>query len=245
MNRLFAVIYDWLLCRLGFTGDLSRLTFDENIVNLLAVGLQRTSACTTHAGVAYRTAAGVLRFLHFANHEMLRDQPCSGKYVYAVPLLKEEDQEFLAGFCERVSRANQSGKLPYSFEFDPILGFDPNTGLITFNHDSGLTCSTFVVALFRSAGNPLVQPCTWPRQAGSADRAAREYVLNIWRNSGKPKLIVRADEIEPTIQTMRISPEQVAGACLQRKLPTGYYRAEKNGRHILHRFTDRFGPPNP
>ena len=176
---------------------------------------------------------------------MLLDQPCSGKYVYTVPLLKEEDQEFLAGFCERVSRANLSGKLPYSFEFDPNLGFDRNTGLITFNHHSGFTCSTFVVALFRSAGNPLVYPITWPRQARSADIAARQYVLTAWRKSRNSKFPARADEIEPTIQTMRISPEQVAGACLQRNLPTGYYRASKNGRQIHQRIIDQFGEPNP
>lgn len=244
MKRFFAVVHDWLRCQLGFTGDLTRLTFNANQVGLLAVGLQRTSPCTAHAGVAYRTAAGNLRFLHFANHEWLCDDPCSGQYVYAVPLLKEEDQEFLAEFCARVYRANVSGKLPYSFEFDPNLGFDRSTGLITFSHQRGFTCSTFVVALFRSAGNPLVQPITWPRQARKADIAARQFVLEAWRRSRKPKLHARADEIEPAIQTMRISPEQVAGACLQRKLPAGYYRAEDNGRRILQRFTDRFGLPN-
>src|SRR6266511_4148730 len=186
MNRLLALVYDWLLCQLGVTGDFSRLTFDANQVKLLAVALLRTSRCTAHAGVAYRTAAGALRFLHFANHEVLRDEVfredlCLGENAFAVPLLKEEDQDFLAEFCARVYRANQSGKLPYSFEFDPTLGFDRSTGLMVFNYDSGLTCSTFVVALFRSAGNPLVQPITWPRLADPADIAARQYVLDRWR----------------------------------------------------------------
>ncbi len=245
MKRLLAIGYDWLLCQLGFVGDFTRFTFDPTEVNQLAVGLIRTSPCTAHAGIAYRNAAGVLRFLHFANHEMLRDDRCSGNYTFAVPLLKEEDMEYLAGFCARVFRANQSGKLPYSFEFDPNLGFNRTTGLVIFNHNGGLTCSTFVVALFRSAGNPLVQPITWPRQADLADIAARTYILEMWRNTGKPRLVARAEEIGSTIQTMRISPEQVAGACLQKNLPTGYYRAQKNGKQVLERFTARFGLPNP
>lgn len=245
MNRLFLILYDWLLCQIGFTGDFSRLTFNESDVGLVGIALRQTTACTAHAGIVYRTLASSLRFLHFANHETLRDDPCAGRsrYVYAIPLLKSEDEEFLAGFCERVFRANQDGKLPYSFEFDPNLGFDRETGLAVLNHRIGFTCSTFVVALFRSAGNPLVQPITWPRTAGASDIAARRYVLNAWRQSGPVDLRERADEIEPTIRTMRIGPEQVAGACLQGKLPTGYYRADANGRRILQRFTDQFGPP--
>src|SRR5260370_1089134 len=103
MNRLLAVVYDWSLCQLCFTGDFSRFTFDEHHVNLLAVAIKRTSPCTAHAGVAYRSPAGVLRFLHFGNHhEAIRDDVCSGQNAFAIPLLKEEDLKFLAGFCGRV-----------------------------------------------------------------------------------------------------------------------------------------------
>jgi hypothetical protein len=245
MIRLLAMAYDWLLRRLGFLGDFARLTFDENHVGILAVALQRTSQCTTHAGVAYRTTAGVIRFLHFANHESLRDETNFGPCAFAIPLMKEEDLEYLAEFCARVFRANQKGKLPYSFEFDMNLGFDRNSGLVIINHNSGLTCSTFVVALFRSAGNPLVIPITWPRRADAAGIAARRYLLNYWRQTGKQKYISRADVIEPTIQTMRISPEEVAGACLQKKVPIGYFRAWENGRSILRRIDTVLGPAPP
>ncbi len=243
MIRMLVSAYDWLLCQLGFTGDFIRLTFDENSVGLLAVTLQRTSECTTHAGVAYRSTDGTIRFLHFANHESLRDETNLGSCAFAIPLMKEEDLEYLAGFCARVYRANQKGKLPYSFQFDMNLGFNPESGLIVINYNSGLTCSTFVVALFRSAGNPLVIPITWPRRADAAGIAARRYLLNYWRQTGKQKYITRADVIEPTIQTMRISPEEVAGACLQKKLPTGYFRAWENGRVILKRIDAALGPP--
>lgn len=250
MVRLLAMAYDWLLCRLGFTGDFSRFTFDATQVRLLAVALLRTSACTAHSGVAYRTAGGILRFLHFADHEELRDDVLRsnlgiGQNAFSLPLLKVEDQEFLAEFCGRVHRTNQIRKLPYSFDFDSNLGFDRDTGLVVGNHNQGFTCSTFVVALFRSAGNPLVQSITWPRSADSADIAARQYLLNWWRTRGNARRIARADEIEPAIQTMRISPEQTAGACLQKKLPTGYFRAKENGDQIQRRMSARSGRAAP
>lgn len=100
MNRMLAICYDWLLCQFGFNGDWSRFTFDEKRVSLLAIALQRTSPCSAHAGIVYRNAVGRLRFLHFANHESLRDEECAaGQYAFAIPPLKEEELEYLAGFC--------------------------------------------------------------------------------------------------------------------------------------------------
>ncbi|MBL8792309.1 MAG: hypothetical protein JNM56_00235 [Planctomycetia bacterium] len=244
MQRWWVIACDWLLCRLRFTGDFTRCTFDPSDVRLMGIALQRTTPCTTHAGVVYRDTAGVLRVLHFAYHEMLRDEPCRGPFIFAIPALQDEDQEYLAEFCSRVYRVNQRGKLPYSFSFDPNLTFD-RTGLVVLNQNSGFTCSTFVVALFRSTGNPLVDSSTWPRSADAVDIAARKYLLDAWRASGRPNLVTRASEIEPSIQTMRISPEQVAGAGLQRRLPTGYFRATFNGAEVLRRFATFFGQASP
>jgi hypothetical protein len=239
--RMLATAYDWLCCELGFNGDFSRLTFDPAQVPVLAIALQRTSDCTTHAMISYRTVAGTLRFLHYANHESLRDETNGDKCALAIPLLKSEDLDFLAEFCGRIARARKNQKLPYSFEFDPNLGFNRESGIVVLNHEKGLTCSTFVVAIFRSAGNPLVIPMTWPRRTGSAGVAARKYLLDYWRSTGKLKYTARADLIEPTIQTMRISPEEVAGACLQTKVPIGYFRASENGKRVLRRINEEFG----
>jgi hypothetical protein len=129
MGRLWAIFWDWLLCRLGRTGDISRLSFVPADVQLVAVAVQRTGACTAHAGVAYRVN-NVLRILHFANHHRLRDDPSIGPCAFAIPQLKEEDMEWLAGFCGRVSRTNSRGRIPYSFEFDVDLLFDRDTGAL-------------------------------------------------------------------------------------------------------------------
>lgn len=244
MSRWLPILYDWFLWRLGATGESSRLAFALDDVPLFAIAIQRTSDCTTHAGLAFRDA-GQLRFLHYANHNRLRNDRCLGtdQFALSIPSLKVEDLDYLVGFCSRVHRANSGGRLPYSFLFDPNIVFDEDTGLVTLNHESGLTCSTFVVTFFRSAGIPLVRVETWPRNANAADIAARSYLLSAWRKSMRQELIERADDIAPTIQVMRISPEQVAGACLQRHLPAGYFCARANGAFILRRIIETFGPP--
>jgi hypothetical protein len=240
MLRALAIAYDWLLCKLGVTGNFARLVFDQNDVSDLAIVVQRTSYCTTHAGVAYRLEDRALRILHFAAHVRLWEQrPPEATWTYIVPNLQfSEDVDFLTEFFALVYRANTK-TLPYSFRFDPDLRFDRDTGVVTLNHGDGLTCSTFVVALFRSVGNPLVRVLTWPRSANQADVQARTFTLDQWKTSGRPELEMRAKEIEPTIRVMRISPEQVAGACLQDHLPTGFYRARANGQEILRRIDAR------
>jgi hypothetical protein len=232
MRRFFAIARDWLLFLLGPRGDFQRLTFDPTKVTKLAVVLQRTNPCATHAGVAYRDTGGTLRLLHFATHLRLFDEHCNGQFAYSRPSMKIEDLDYLAGFCARVYRANRAGKLPYSFEFDVDLLFDSNSGLITSDHGRGFTCSTFVVALFRSAGHNLVESITWPNRASEADVASRRQVITAWRDSGRPEFIARANEIEPTIHTMRISPQQVSGACLYKATPVGFRCATATGRRI-------------
>jgi len=159
--------------------------------------------------------------------------------------MREDKLEYIAEYCARVHRANERGKIPYSFEFDPDLLFDKNNGLLGLTeHARGFTCSTFVVALFRSSRNPLVHEITWPRRADEADVASRQAVLDMWRGSGRPELVARAREIAPTITTMRIRPEQVSGACLQQALPVGFRRANANGQIVLDAFDRQFGPPS-
>src|SRR2546428_6100505 len=118
MKRLLAKAYDWLLVSLGSTGDFSRFTQDSGNVQFLAVGLDGTG----HVGVVFRNVGDELRFLHYPTHnQALRNNECPAHVAFAIPLLKEEDMKFLAGFCELVYRANLSKRLPYSFEFDPNI----------------------------------------------------------------------------------------------------------------------------
>lgn len=233
----------------GLAADFDRLTFSEAEVPWIAVVLQRTAPCLTHSGIAYRQHQGsAVRVLHFAAHLMLCDDPgVTSRYVFAVPELKEEDQEYLAGFCRRIARANAAGVIPYSFTYDPDLLFDQATGrLVTSDVGQGLTCSTFVAAVFRSAGHTLVRLQTWPGQADAEDIHSREEMLHLWRNSGRPNLIARASEIEPSIRARRVRPEHVAGACLirERRRPVSYRCCKAVGIKILANWDQQYSAPS-
>jgi hypothetical protein len=232
---------------IGWIGDYSRLTFDPNQVPWVGILLCRTGDCTTHSGIAFRDGDnGDVLILHMANHLRLSIDPPFPDCIYSVPELLAEDEEYMAGFCRRIHSKN-SRSLLYSFEFDPDITFDgPSGGLLT--PGAGLSCATFVAAVFRSAGNPLVRVESWPPKATDADVAARRELIKYWRGSGKPYLVARADEIEPTIRDRRVSPPQVIGASLfrRRRRPVAFSRADPCGRQVAAALAAQLqGPPTP
>src|SRR6185503_13834023 len=58
----------------------------------------------------------------------------------------------VAALCRKIWRANQSGSIPYAFS-PPNDCFDTNTGAFLFGPTRhGLTCASFVLAVFHHAG---------------------------------------------------------------------------------------------
>lgn len=233
MTRLAAIALDWLQFKLGFLGDFSRLAKNTSDIRWLAVVIQENQDCSFHAGIAYRDEDSTVFFIDQAGHMWFRNRACREYGVFSIPNLKEEDAQYLAGFCGRIARAHRNGRIPYSFQFDPDLLFDVNTGrLSTTDSGAGFSCSTFVAAVFRSSGINLIRETTWPRDALPEDIEARQSVLDAMVASGQPELISRANELKSQIRTRRITPQQVAGACLQHRLPCGFRCATENGHQI-------------
>jgi hypothetical protein len=232
--RGFRAIFTPLLRRLGLAGDFSRLKFTSDDVFVIAVVVHRNlKDCMTHAGIAHRTNSRI-KILHLASHEILRNDDDDGEWVFIVPSIHIEDQNHIAGLCRRIFRVNGRGSVPYSFQWEPDVFFDFDTGqFLTPSTTDGLTCSSFVAAIFRSARSPLVQVDTWPQIATEEDIIARRWVLRMWRDSGWPNLIIRADEIEPSIRAARVSPGDVAGACCQRNIPATYRRCRSDGQTVI------------
>jgi len=249
MLRTITRLYRAYLLWSGRCGDFTLLKTTEIDVPWVAVVLQRSTYCLTHSGIAYRTRqGGPLMMLHLGAHLRLYSDPIGTNLIFSVPEMKEEDQEFIAGFCRIIKRSDGRGSIPYSFEYDPDVMFDRDTGrLTTSDIGQGFTCSTFVAAVFRSSGNPLIDLHSWPGSANDEDVTARKEVLRLWRESGRADLIARSAEIEPSIRARRVRPEQVAGACLQpkRHRPALYKRCHADGIQVLAQWDSIHPRPSP
>ena len=134
----------------------------------------------------------------------------------------------VAALCRKVWRSNQKA-IPYAFS-PPSDCFDRETGVFLLGPTRlGLTCSSFVLAVFHAAGLPLVNYGTWP-PPGEADIAWQRHVVEKLREHRAPEEHVRAVETE--VGSVRYRPEQVGGAAACDSVPASFEGADLLGRLI-------------
>jgi hypothetical protein len=206
--------------------DISRFTQSSDDVPIVAVFLERTSAGNLHTGIIYRDGNRVAHRLHFGWHKnLIYSEKCRKDIGCAIPqldALELSHEQFIAGFCKRIRDSTANKKIPYNLKLDPDVKFDPITGDIQVGPEfTGLSCATFVVAVFRSSGNPIVDHSSWP-PANAEDIAAQTgYVHSL---ESDPQTARQAAVVKSEIGGPRMRPEHVAGACLEDLPPPAKYQ---------------------
>src|SRR5262249_27060853 len=127
--------------------------------------------------------------------------------------------------------ANRRESIGYALRYDPHALFDPVTGRLTLPEGRGLSCSTFVLVLFRSARFPLIDTTGWPITR-PGDREAQEKILNILERTCPDPDHVEGVRQEIQKGCERVRPEEVAGAALFDAPMVPYPDAEDAGLFI-------------
>lgn len=223
--------------------DLNRFLNDGKDTPWVSVSLERTGPCNLHAGIIYRQADDKLRRLHFGWHRQLYNFEYE-KMACAIPPLDEADAMWMSAFCGKIARHASSNNIPYNLKYDEDVAFDPETGGVIFGvNSSGLGCATFVLAVFRSGGNRLVDVTDWP-EANVDDKAVQQGFVNALLKSSDPDKLAQGERIKGEVGTKRIRPDHVAGACLEDALPVRYSECEANGLWIVAKM-DELAPFTP
>ncbi len=159
-----------------------------------------------HAGVLFLDKDEQPRALHLGWQDQLQNQwPCAG--LWAGPEAETENLELVAAYCEVVWQTYQAdGTFPYALNFNGA-SFDANGRLHLGPGGRGLTCATFVLAIFKSVGIELVDMEDWPVRLDE-DKAFLESIANF----------VQADhfrvlEDEVAQGAHRVHPPEVLAAC--------------------------------
>lgn len=147
----------------------------ENLVaNMSApLALGVAGSCITgskdqkHLALIYR--CDDLRFcvLHLGWHERLYHEAWSGDYHWIeFQGIDTELQEAFIDWSVIVATASKDKPIPYSVVFDPGPNFDEQGNFLSRDGGAGLTCATFVLALFSDFSIPLVDFESWPKNRG-------------------------------------------------------------------------------
>jgi hypothetical protein len=199
--------------------------------NQVALAIGKTGREQRHLGILYRpTATDPFRFLHLASHLDLRDEGAlsSGFRCVLVVDLPLELHPTVVAQCKRSVDADLLG-VPYGFGYKPTTATrDPTTGRLTLNGPSGLTCATFVLAIFELAGLQLADLATWRDRQGDDDWKERIIGSMANRRSAKELEAIRRDAADA-----RVRPEDAAGAGTASPLPATFEVAVARGDEIL------------
>lgn len=222
------------------TANLERVCHKNNPVQFIAVAVCKTDSINTHAGIVYRHDGDKLRLLHFAWHHKLIEEDFikwQDLYVCVDPNLLRADKVALCGLCKRIYTSEKNrNSIPYTLALDGRVQIHPVTkDFILPSEGVGVNCATFVVHVFDSAKNPLLVTEGWPlAKDRPGDKERQQTLVDFLSNSLNESEREQAKLIASDVgNCFRIRPEEVAGACLEDKLPANYASCEPNGIRIL------------
>jgi hypothetical protein len=184
----------------------------------LAISIANTDADQRHIGLLYRIEGAPLEMLHLQWHCLLRSQTPeqiqndfpNHSYVW-ISLHNDFDPRLIVAFVEWLGtvwkRNRDKGLIPFSIEYHGCY-FDSDGTYRPTAVGEGLTCATFIMALFGDYGLPLIDLQGWKRRLGDASWQKR--ILARLRSHADPEHI---ENQTPHIgAAARFRPEEVAGA---------------------------------
>ena len=207
-----------------------------------AVWLTRRSATQLHAGLYHRDH-GAARILHFAwDLDLREDDPGDVFEVDDHGLialsLDDDDAQALSALCRRVARRH-AVTLRFRFvEWQPR--FDLTTAEIVppvTDPRYGFTCTTFVLALLRSAVvDELLALDQWPAPTpdGTDDRWQKKVAKMLCSSAASP---ADTASVLSGIGARRVLPTDVAGGAMhsRERWPVGFVDSRREGDQIAAR----------
>ena len=167
-----------------------------------------------HSGLLYRIDGGMPRISHLAWHFRLRDEPAADPYLWADVGLDESNSRIVAAWL--ASRQNSPSNIPYGIDAGGSC-FDKTTReFLSPPLGKGLTCATYVVAVLKSLGFPLLLEDTWPTDRAD-DHSWQRAVIDELRKSGAEEDYI--DAAQRDVGARRYRPAEVVGSATSATWP--------------------------
>jgi hypothetical protein len=174
----------------------------------------------------YKIDAASALLLHFREHLDLKSEAPSNSYCWMQIELDEINRRLLASLCVLIAR--QAGNIPYGFTYNGRY-FERTGNYVPQGMGHGLTCATFVMAIFDTYSIPLLHTSRWP-PADLDDQLWQTKMVG--RVKGKSGAIV-ADATAKYIGQPRFKPQHVAAGAVDPKRPLTHSDAVKLGERIM------------
>lgn len=197
-----------------------------------------------HVGVLYRFGDKETSHLHLGFHHYLCDHKpeLDGSNAWVgFNYLDEEEANIFATWLAKIWEKN-SRRIPYGIMYWKGSHFSPSDGsYISSRLGCGLTCATFIIALFEAFGYDIVDIQTWPSR--DSDSIFHEKIISALGNVKYVRSVdIDSEEHQAHIEAQkdnlgiapRFRPEEVACAVgLYSGDPVGFDQAEMAGQALI------------
>lgn len=197
-------------------------------VRIVGIGVYRDAK---HIGVLCRDPPNKkLRFVHLAFHDRLVVEDDVTKcFLWVEVKLEDEAATVVAAQARRVYRRYQLRGVPYGFS--PYTGYFGPQGEIRWTAPgNGLTCVTFVLAVFDSAGVRLAKGETWPTDREEDKKFQTEMVKRVRMRTSATAAHLKG--MEADVGQVRFRVLEVAGAVAAEAYPVDFSTAEALGQKL-------------
>jgi hypothetical protein len=193
----------------------------------------------SHTGILFRVN-GVLIIQDLQWHERFRSEPCRRLPHFVTLGLEPEEQHDVRNMCQLIHERQNSKdpskeyRIPYAFRYTNKANINRATGEVQLVDGLGMTCSTFVLAVFQSVEIRLVNIETW--QAREDDVARHESLLKKMRGEEpgfEPAPDDHIEQVAKEVNCMRVRPEEVAATGMFDDLPATFEQLAHGGGWIL------------
>jgi hypothetical protein len=214
--------------------SVSERPFSE--VRGVAIAITSVDDVQRHVGILHKEEfSGQILFLHLAWHLILKNEQPEPYYAWVDPPIPSLRARQVAARCREVFRAHPRG-IPYAFS-SPNDCFDEETSTYLFGPTRhGLTCATFVLAVFRLAGIDIILPETWPSSRPGDDQWKEKIIAGL-RAGSPPATEEHIANVEAESGLTRFRPEDVAGAAAANSIPVSFEQANPFGEEILQKLS--------
>lgn len=197
-------------------------------VENVAIAIKPVGKEQLHIGILHRNPIeSEVSLLHLAWHFDLRSEVPSSPYSWITPRMPRLRAIQVAARCRQIAKSNIAG-LPYAFS-PPNDCFDEESGRSLLGSGAGLTCASFVLAVFKIAGVDLMELESW--QPRSSDATWQQHVLDLLKSGGASEAHCQGTQAQ--IGSARYRPEEVAAAAILYPPPAGFEGTSQLGVQIL------------
>ena len=204
---------------------------DANSLELLGIAIKdidNESSDQRHVGLLYRDNGSQMRMCDLAWHYQFRDQPCPNDYSWVDVNMQTTNKFVVVALIQKIVEKNKLGQIPYAMVYGGMY-FDRQTGVYLKDYvGEGLTCATFIMAVFESMGLPIIDVNSWkPRWS---DRRWQEKTIDLLRNGASERHIELLTE---SIGAPRFRPEEVTASSTLETQPAKFGKGRWAGFVLL------------